>query len=148
MSAKLCVFFACLNLFALDPSDARLTVHVTGAKNRKGLIRVALWNQPAGFPINPKRVLTGASAEIMPDGDAYFTFPHLNPGDYAVSTYHDENLNGKLDTNLVGIPKEEFGFSNNARSKIGPPSFGAARFFFDGKSQTVEIAIESFRFAN
>ncbi len=148
MPFRLLLFFTCIRLLAVDPGDGRLTVHVTGARNLKGLIRVAVWNQAAGFPTNPKRLLIGASAEITPAHDAYVTFPHLAPGEYALSTYRDENLNGKLDTNLVGIPKEEFGFSNNARSKIGPPSFDAARFFFDGKNRTIEIPLESFRFAN
>jgi uncharacterized protein (DUF2141 family) len=148
MRFKLLFLCACLPAFAGNGSEGRLTVHVSGARNSKGLIRVALWNHSSGFPIDAKRVVTGGSAEIGPNGDAVVTLDHIAPGTYALSSYHDENANGKLDTNLVGIPKEEYGFSNHARAKVGPPSFDAARFLFDGKNQTVELTIETFRFTN
>jgi len=47
---------------------------------------------------------------------------------YAVSVFHDENYNGKLDTNLLGIPREGVGASNDARGNFRPPKFGAAAF--------------------
>jgi len=48
-------------------------------------------------------------------------------GDYAISLFHDENANGKLDTVMM-IPKEGFGFSRDARVVFGPPRFAAAAF--------------------
>ena len=134
-----------LALSAKDAADGKLVVKVEGARNAKGLIRVALWNQPSGFPVDPRKALTGASATIV-DGMAIVTFQHLPAGSYAISTFHDENQNGKLDTNLVGIPKEEYGFSNGARAKIGPPSFQTARFSFDGTDATIQVRIAMFTF--
>jgi len=52
-------------------------------------------------------------------------------GAYALKVYHDVNGNGRLDTGRMGIPKEPYGFSNGARGRFGPPSFGAARFELD-----------------
>jgi uncharacterized protein (DUF2141 family) len=53
---------------------------------------------------------------------------------------HDENMNGKLDTNALGIPTEGCGFSNDARAWFGAPSFSAASFAYDGRS--IELTID------
>jgi uncharacterized protein (DUF2141 family) len=50
------------------------------------------------------------------------------PGTYAIKAFHDVDRNGKLDTNLMGIPKEPYGFSNDAMGTFGPPSFEQASF--------------------
>ncbi len=134
-----------LALSSKDIPSGKLVVKVEGARNGKGLIRVALWNQSGGFPVDPRKALTGASTAIV-DGEAVVTFQDIPAGSYAVSAYHDENQNGKLDINMVGIPKEEYGFSNGARAKIGPPSFAAARFSFDGTDATIQVTIAMFTF--
>jgi len=51
------------------------------------------------------------------------SFNNLTPGKYAVRYYHDENMNGNMETNLVGKPTEGYGFSNNIIGKFGPPPF-------------------------
>lgn len=68
-------------------------------------------------------------------------FQNLPAGEYAVSVYHDENNNKKMDTNFFGIPKEGVGASNNARGHLGPPKYKDAKFLFNGKSQTIQIQI-------
>ncbi|MGH7186252.1 MAG: DUF2141 domain-containing protein, partial [Pseudomonadota bacterium] len=59
--------------------------------------------------------------------------------EYAVQVYHDANGNGKLDTNLVGIPIERFGFSRDAAGNFGPPGFADAKVSVDGADQTIII---------
>ena len=59
-------------------------------------------------------------------GTVRFVLQDLRPGRYAVSAFHDENDNGDLDTNLVGIPSEGYGFANDPNSTFGPPKFEAA----------------------
>ena len=49
-------------------------------------------------------------------------------GTYAIGLYIDANENEKMDTNFLGIPKEQFGFSNDAKGSFGPPSFESASF--------------------
>ncbi len=56
-------------------------------------------------------------------GSVSFTTDALPPGEYAVQVFHDVNGNGELDANFVGMPKEPWGFSNNARGNFGPPKF-------------------------
>jgi uncharacterized protein (DUF2141 family) len=53
---------------------------------------------------------------------------NLKPGKYAFKFFHDENMNDKLDTSWMGIPKEGFGFSNNPSMTFGPPSFDKTIF--------------------
>ncbi|MBN1250670.1 MAG: DUF2141 domain-containing protein, partial [Bacteroidales bacterium] len=50
-----------------------------------------------------------------------FIINNLKSGKYSIIYFHDENENEKLDTNWLGIPREGYGFSNNASSKFGPP---------------------------
>jgi len=52
-----------------------------------------------------------------------FSIRDLSPGRYAVRYFHDENLNGKMETNTVGKPTEGYGFSNNVKGKFGQPPF-------------------------
>lgn len=68
-------------------------------------------------------------------------FAQIAPGTYALAVIHDENLNGKLDANWLGIPSEGYGFSNDARAALGPPSFSAASFAYDGRSVALTIGL-------
>jgi uncharacterized protein (DUF2141 family) len=68
------------------------------------------------------------AAQTLPlrDGKAQLVFAGLPAGRYVLKSFADENGNGKLDTNLVGLPIERYGFSNDARGRMGPPTFDAA----------------------
>ena len=68
-------------------------------------------------------------------GEVQVVFENVAPGDYAISVMHDANENDELDSNAFGIPKEGFGFSNDAMGMFGPPSFEKAKFNFTGKNQ-------------
>lgn len=61
-------------------------------------------------------------------------FEDIPPGTYAMAVVHDENMNGKLDTNWLGIPTEGYGFSNNAKAVLSAPPFSDASFPYDGQS--------------
>jgi uncharacterized protein (DUF2141 family) len=60
-------------------------------------------------------------------------FKNVPYGEYAISVFQDLNGNGELDEKKIGIPAEPFGFSNDARGKLGPPKYKKARFVLDGK---------------
>lgn len=59
-------------------------------------------------------------------GEAVVTFPNLPPGIYAVQVHLDEDDDSKIGRNLLGIPREGLGFSNDAPFRFGPPNFGDA----------------------
>ena len=68
-------------------------------------------------------------------------FEDIPPGTYATAVIHDENMNGKLDTNRIGIPTEGYGFSNGAHALLGAPSFSAASFRHDGGMLDLTITL-------
>ncbi|MBW2314392.1 MAG: DUF2141 domain-containing protein [Deltaproteobacteria bacterium] len=72
-------------------------------------------------------------------------FEGIPHGEYAIKIFHDENANEKLDTNFIGVPKERFGFSNDAMGRFGPPSYDQARFVFQDEQATIEIKIRGLR---
>ncbi len=89
-----------------------------------------------GLYTSPKVWLTSsysfrATAEVK-GRTAVCVFEDVPPGRYAASAYHDENDNGKLDRNFLGLPSEDFAFSEGARAGLGPPSFADAAFVHDG----------------
>lgn len=97
---------------------ADLTVTVTGADNQKGQVAAALFNNATTFP---SEFMVGQRAPA--DAQVELVFKNLDPGRYALSAYHDENENQKLDRGMFGIPKERHGFSRDARGSGGPPEF-------------------------
>lgn len=66
----------------------------------------------------------------------------LKYGIYAIRVFHDENSNGQLDSNFLGIPTEDYGYSNNVSSWFGPPSWEKAKFIFNKEELTIEISVE------
>lgn len=91
-------------------------------------IRIAIYsaNAPEQFPSDEK-FYRGVVSEATSDR-LTVTVPDLPPGKYAVAAYVDNNKNGKMDKNFLGVPKEIYGFSNDARGKFGSPKFSAAVF--------------------
>lgn len=100
------------------------------------MLRVCLTAEPDNFPncIDDAH----AVARSVPAADHALRFDGLPRGAYAVAVVHDENGNHRLDT-LAGIPREGYGFSNNAPVRFGPPKFAAARFDLGGDANRQQI---------
>lgn len=129
-------------LKAQTTGTANLTVRVTGARNAKGKIRVALFRDRKGFPNDASQAVHTQAADIDPQTlSAQVVFTGLPAGVYAVSVFHDENMNEKLDKNFVGVPKEGYGASNNPKKKMGPPNFDETKFQLGMADQSVEIKL-------
>ena len=75
------------------------------------------------------------------DRRAVCEFTAVMPGTYAVSVVHDENSNGKLDTNFIGMPREGVGASNDAKGHMGPPKFSAASFRYERRRLDLKIHV-------
>lgn len=78
------------------------------------------------------------------EGYVMIVFQDVPEGDYAVSVLHDLNDNKKMDENLVGIPKEGFGFSNDAMGAFGPPTFRQCEFPVKKGSITTGVRLRHF----
>jgi uncharacterized protein (DUF2141 family) len=96
-------------------SQFKLNIEIDEIRKDKGIIMLQLFDEN-------EKVIAEEKGNIT-DGKCCFNFENIIPGKYAVRYYHDENLNGKMETNLVGKPTEGYGFSNNVTGKFGPPPF-------------------------
>ena len=113
-----------------------LTVNLHGIRAQTGLVKVAV--------VGSQDAWDGKAAPVQADGapahgeEATFSFKGLKPGNYAVMITHDENGNGKMDTNVMGMPLEGYGFSNNPQV-MRKPTWDEARFTV---TDTDRIAID------
>jgi uncharacterized protein (DUF2141 family) len=118
-------------------------IHVTilNIRNDIGTVDCALFDSPNGFP---REVLHSAMRLVVmkvPNTEARCDFESIPSGTYALVVLHDENMNGKLDTNWLGIPREGYGFSNDAKAALRAPSFSDASFIYDGKNLDLTITL-------
>ncbi len=103
-----------------------LFVIVSGLRSQEGNVHIALYDDPDRFP-DSDGMIVKVEATIV-DGAARHKFTGLAPKHYAVAVYHDENDNDEFDQGFLGIPLEDYGFSNNAAVFLGPPSFDDVAF--------------------
>lgn len=115
--------FAALFAAVLPAYAAELTINVDGVASDQGEIKVAIYNSAESFLGKPLRGLAAPAH----DGKVQLKVSDLPPGDYAFAVYHDANNNGKMDRNVVGMPTEDYAFSNNALGKRGAPRYEDAR---------------------
>ena len=115
-------------LFFVFPASlpaADLEITVEGVRNAKGTVRLVLHDKPEKFPRGKATAHLDLAAR---KGTVRGVLSGLAAGTYGLSLLHDENDNGRMDSNFIGLPKEGYGFSNDARATLGPPSFAAAAF--------------------
>jgi uncharacterized protein (DUF2141 family) len=119
-------------LLAQSSSCPGIHINILNIRNSTGTIACALFDSPTGFPTEYLRYATSMMATEIQDTQARCDFLHIPQGTYALVVIHDENRNGKLDTNWMGVPKEGYGFSNKAKAGLSAPSFSAAKVRYDG----------------
>jgi uncharacterized protein (DUF2141 family) len=124
VTVKLGLFLLMMVCSLLSQAQYRVEIVVTGVRDTTGVIMVALF---AGSETFLKKPVVGKFARAE-NGRAVVVFEGQPAGEYAASVIHDANRNRKLDTNFLGMPREGFGFSNDAMGTFGPPSFEKARF--------------------
>ena len=123
---------------ACSPARPGLAVTVTNLAHDSGQVRVAVYNTQKSWLETPLMGLTVKSQ----GSQAVAHFTGLPAGTYAVSVFEDDNNNGELDTNFLGIPEECYGFSCEAAGLFGPPDFEEASFAYDGKAKAITIKLD------
>jgi len=113
---------------------------VSGFDSDDGKAMIALFNSEESYSETGER-FKFVAAEII-DSKAEWLIEGLAFGEYAIKLYHDENGNQKMDRNMLGIPSEDYGFSNNATGSFGPADYEDAKFIFEDSGQKHEITIE------
>ncbi len=134
--------FAILPAFSFAQSTCPgIHVKILDIRNSTGTVACALFEGPEGFPTEFLNNATNLMMIKVRDTQARCNFLDIPPGTYALAVIHDENMDGKLETNWLGIPREGYGFSNDAKAMMGAPSFEAASFPYDGQNLDMTIRL-------
>lgn len=122
-------------VFAAEP----LTVRVESLSVASGHVMIALYDDADAYQTGDERALRRERLPVDDSLEVVWDVEGLAPGDYGVALFHDIDDDEVLDTNFVGMPKEPYGFSNNARGTFGPPSYDKIIFAYDGEPLTIAI---------
>ena len=144
MNNKTIFSFSAL-VFIFNISAAELTINLSG-QSKAGVLSLALYSDPELYDYSVKGekrdesgVFAGIESFIEPQKIHKFVI-NIPDGKYAIALFIDKNKNNKIDKNFIGIPKEQFGFSNNAMGKLSAPSFQQAMFEVAGDTiQNIEL---------
>lgn len=122
----------------ITENTASFALQIEGLGKVEGEIRIAMFNSEDSYTKEP------IHAVVLPvdSSTVIWNVDELPFGEYAIAVFHDKNTNGKLDTNILGIPKERYGFSNNARGRFGPASWTDSMFIFDSNVNEHKISIK------
>lgn len=127
-------------LLAVQSANAAdLHVKIDGIAQPSGTISTLLVNSQAAWDGKAASV-SGRQTPITATGSIELEFEGLIPGDYAIRLMHDENGNGKLDQNLIGMPTEGYGYSNNPRV-MRAATFEEARFSVPEAGTSIQIVL-------
>ena len=148
----ICMRIACMGGFALIVANLSadalgqtpcpgIHVKILNIRNSTGTVACALFESPEGFPTEYLRSATNVMVIKIRKSQARCDFEDIPPGTYAMAVVHDENMNGKLDTNWAGVPLEGYGFSNNVQGVLGAPTFAAASFKYDGRNVDLTMSL-------
>lgn len=129
-----------LAVAAWPAAAADLAIHVTGLRSGAGDVHYGVYADPRNFPKPEGRVAKGFVKARA--GGVTIMVRGLSPGTYAVVVYHDENGNGAFDQWFLGIPLEDYGFSNDASAFLGPPSFADAAFRIGAVGRRITIRLD------
>ncbi len=108
---------------------ATLTVDISNFQNETGSVSVAVYAAKENW-LKPDLAVANETADVgqaISEGTVSIDL-ELEPGEYAAVVHHDDNDNGKMDTNFIGIPKEPTGASNGEANRFGPPRYQKAAF--------------------
>jgi uncharacterized protein (DUF2141 family) len=129
MNRFIAILFSLICFSNSSYSQYKLVIEISEIRNNKGNIMLQLFDE--------KEKILSQEQSTVKNNKCLISFTSLNPGKYAVRYYHDENMNGKMETNLVGKPTEGYGFSNNVIGKFGPPPFEKWLFEIDNDKKIV-----------
>ena len=124
---------------ASQAAAATLDITIAGIRNARGDIRVAVCSTDTFLKPTCEHVAhtPAQTGEVT----LHIVVP---PGTWAAQAFHDENRNGKIDTNILGIPTEGLGFSNAAPFRFGPPDFADAAFQLAPAGGRIRLSLRYF----
>jgi uncharacterized protein (DUF2141 family) len=115
---------------------AQLTIKVFGIEKAVGQICFAVYQTEEDYKESENQFL--ADYISVDSINFQYVIKDVPLGTYVISLFHDKDENEELNTNWIGMPREPFGFSNDAKGRMGPPKFKDASFVVEG-DRVVEI---------
>jgi uncharacterized protein (DUF2141 family) len=122
-------------------STGNLIVNISGFPSSDGFAMVALNNSEESYKGGENEAIAKTKTMVV-DQKGQVIFTNLPYGSYGVSIYHDENSNGEMDKNMMGIPKEAYGFSNNAKGFFGKPDYKDVKFELNSAEKQITIKLD------
>ena len=126
---------------AFSESTGKLVVNISGFPSSDGFAMVALNNSEESYKGGEAAAIAKTKTMVV-DQKAQVVFTSLPYGWYGISLYHDENSNGEMDKNAMGIPKEAYGFSNNAKGFFGKPAYKKVKFELNSAEKQIAIKLD------
>ena len=152
-TSRIFAFATALGAVTAPALAGEFRVDIDGLRAPKGAVLIGLYDSAqsfdraielagqSGYRNDPQRV-AGAALRVDGGTKASIAFGSLAPGRYAVIVFHDEDGDGRLNKNVLGMPTEPYGFSNAARGFLSAPSFKDAAVAFDGSTDlTIAISL-------
>ncbi len=141
MKSKIIASLLCVISVIAYSQNKEITINISGLKSDKGKCILYLYNNEKGFPTEADKALNTSKSKIV-NSKSTIVLKVIADGEYAISVIHDENDNGILDKNFMGMPKEGVGVSNNAKGFFGPPEYDDSKFRLNKKSLTTNITMK------
>ncbi len=128
-----------LLLLSLWPNEnPKLVLKISNIQKMQGDIKIGVFKSESSF-LKEDLAVKNYSIKVIKN-TAILTISDLPKGEYAISMFHDENSDNKMNTNFIGIPKEPYGFSNNVKPKMSAPKYKDCKFNFSD-DKTLEIKL-------
>lgn len=141
-SFKLSVLILFVSMYSMIAQEVEklsettsVTIEISGVKSDAGQLFIGMYTDEANW----LQEAPHGTTSLITNGKASVTLTDIPAGEYAISIYHDENDNGELDSNWLGIPNEPFACSNGAKGRFGPPKWVDAVFTVKGTAVTQNI---------
>jgi len=116
-----------------------LVIDVVEVKEPEGTIEYALYDRAETFPKRQGRLRKGKVPATAPV--TRIRIDGLTPGTFAVAIFHDANGNGEFDQGFLGIPLEDYGFSNDAMGFFSAPDFAEAKFVLTEETNNITVTL-------
>jgi uncharacterized protein (DUF2141 family) len=139
------LYVGCIYADTATTDTANLTVQISNIRSTKGTIRVALFNSEKDYRKSGgdgRNAFKKINSKIGDDDTISVVFKDIPNGTYAIKLFQDEDGSGAIETDWLGRPKEDFGFSNNISAKSGEPDFDQVKFTFDQSHKKQKITMQ------
>ena len=127
---------------AVTVAGGVVEVRVEGVASTRGTVYASIFLSAEGFPADKGMAFAYRAAPAQ-DGTVVLIFEEVPAGEFVVAVLHDADGNEELSFNLLGMPKEDYGFSRDARAMFGPPQFEKAAVLLQaGESKTLTVKVK------